>query len=44
MFHGRQFIKGEGNLKLLLTTQDQQRCDSLMKLLAQNQTWQVTLA
>ena len=40
-----KFIKGEGNLKLLLTTQDQQRCDSLTKLLAQNQTWQVpTLA
>ena len=39
------FIKGEGNLKLLLTTQDQQRCESLAKLLAQNQTWQVpTLA
>jgi hypothetical protein len=40
-----KFIKGEGNLKLLLTTQDQQRCDSLAKLLAQKQTWQVpTLA
>lgn len=40
-----KFIKGEGNLKLLLTTQDRQRCDSLIKLLAQNQTWQVpTLA
>jgi len=40
-----KFIKGEGNLKLLLTTQDQQRCDSLIKLLAKNQTWQVpTLA
>jgi len=40
-----KFIKGEGNLKLLLTTQDKQRCDSLTKLLAQNQTWQVpTLA
>jgi len=40
-----KFIKGEGDLKLLLTTQDQQRCDSLTKLLAQNQTWQVpTLA
>jgi imidazolonepropionase-like amidohydrolase len=39
------FIKGEGNLKLLLTTQDQQRCDSLVKLLALNQIWQVpTLA
>jgi len=40
-----KFIKGEGNLKLLLTTQDQQRCDSLTRLLSQNQTWQVpTLA
>jgi hypothetical protein len=39
------FIKGEGNLKLLLSTQDQQRCESLAQLLAQNQTWQVpTLA
>jgi imidazolonepropionase-like amidohydrolase len=36
-----KFIKGEGNLKLLLATQDQQRCESLMKLLAQHQTWQV---
>jgi len=40
-----RFIKGEGSLKLLLTTQDRQKCDSLIKLLAQNQTWQVpTLA
>ena len=40
-----KFIKGEGNLKLLLGTQDKQRCDSLIKLLAQHQTWQVpTLA
>jgi len=40
-----KFIRGEGNMTLLLTTQDQQRCDSLTKLLAQNQTWQVpTLA
>jgi imidazolonepropionase-like amidohydrolase len=40
-----KFIKGEGSLKLLVTTQDQQRCDSLIKLLSQNQTWQVpTLA
>jgi imidazolonepropionase-like amidohydrolase len=40
-----QFIRGEGNLKLLLTTQDKKRCDSLFKLLAENQTWQVpTLA
>ena len=40
-----KFINGEGNLKLLLGTQDQQRCDSLTKLLVQNQVWQVpTLA
>ena len=40
-----KFIKGEGSLKLLLTTQGLQRCDPLIKLLAQNQTWQVpTLA
>src|SRR5215472_6009894 len=40
-----KFIKGQGSLKLLLTTQDQPRCDSLVKLLAQNQVWQVpTLA
>jgi len=40
-----KFIKGEGSLKLLLATQDRQRCDSLIRLLAQNQTWQVpTLA
>ena len=40
-----KFIKGEGNLKLLLSTQNEQICDSLIKLLAQNQTWQVpTLA
>jgi hypothetical protein len=40
-----KFIKGEGDLKLLLTAQDQERCDSLLKMLAQNQTWQVpTLA
>ena len=40
-----KFIQGQGNLKLLLTTQDQPRCDVLIKLLVQNQTWQVpTLA
>ena len=40
-----KFIKGEGNLKLLLTTQDQQKCSALAKLLATNETWQVpTLA
>jgi hypothetical protein len=40
-----RFIRGEGNLKLLLTTYNQSRCDALLHLLAQNQTWQVpTLA
>jgi imidazolonepropionase-like amidohydrolase len=40
-----KFIRGEGNLKLLLTTYSQPRCDAVMHLLAQNQTWQVpTLA
>jgi Amidohydrolase family len=40
-----KFIKGDGNLKLLLTTQDQQKCNALTELLALNQTWQVpTLA
>src|SRR5438309_1417260 len=40
-----KFRQAQGNLKLLLTTQDQPGCDSLIKLLAQNQTWQVpTLA
>ena len=40
-----KFINGQGNLKLLLTTQDQQRCDALVKLLATNQVWQApTLA
>src|SRR6266853_5133723 len=34
------FVAGNGDLKLLLSTQDQQRCDSLTKLLTQNQTWQ----
>jgi imidazolonepropionase-like amidohydrolase len=35
-----KLIKGEGNLKLLLSTQDPKACDSLIKLLAQHQTWQ----
>jgi imidazolonepropionase-like amidohydrolase len=40
-----KFIKGEGNMTLLLATQNQQRCDALTTLLAQSQTWQVpTLA
>ena len=40
-----RFIKGEGNLILLLSTQDHKTCDSLIKLLAQHQTWEApTLA
>lgn len=40
-----KFINGQGNLKLLLTTQDRQRCEALTRLLAQKQVWQVpTLA
>src|SRR5579859_3785211 len=38
-------IAGQGDLKLLLSTQDPQRCDALIRQLAQSQTWQVpTLA
>ena len=40
-----KFIAGNGDLKLLLSTQDTQRCDALIRQLAQSQTWQVpTLA
>jgi imidazolonepropionase-like amidohydrolase len=40
-----KFIAGQGDLKLLLATQDKQKCDSLIRSLAQSQTWQVpTLA
>jgi len=40
-----KFVLGKGDLKLLVTTQDSQRCEALVKLLARNQTWQVpTLA
>src|SRR6266478_2227510 len=40
-----KFIRGEGDLKLLLATQDQQKCDALIRALAKSQTWQVpTLA
>lgn len=35
-----KFITGQGNTRLLLTTQDPQKCDALIKLLAQSQTWQ----
>ena len=35
-----RFIAGEGTMKLLLATQDKEKCDRLIQLLAQNQTWQ----
>src|SRR5215469_6736017 len=36
-----RFIQGQGSLKLLLSTQNAQKCDRLIRLLAQHQTWQV---
>ncbi len=40
-----KFISGEGDLKLLLATYDQKKCEALIDLLARSQTWQVpTLA
>ena len=40
-----KFIEGKGSLQLLLTTYNQERCDIAIRLIAQNQTWQVpTLA
>jgi hypothetical protein len=40
-----KFIRGEGSLQLLLTTNDPKKCDDLIQLLARTQTWQVpTLA
>ena len=40
-----KFIQGKGNLKLLLATQDKQRCDALINCSREHQTWQVpTLA
>jgi len=36
-----RFIAGKGNNKLLLDTQDPQRCEQLIKLLAQRHVWQV---
>jgi imidazolonepropionase-like amidohydrolase len=35
-----KFISGQGNLKLLLTTVDQKKCDAIIAKLAQTQTWQ----
>src|SRR5580704_7555752 len=40
-----KFISGKGDLKLMLTSHDEQKCDALVHLLAKSQTWQVpTLA
>jgi imidazolonepropionase-like amidohydrolase len=40
-----KFISGQGDLKLMLSTYDQPRCDALIALLAKTQAWQVpTLA
>jgi len=36
-----RFIKGDGDMKLLLESQDKAKCDKLLALLAQTQTWQV---
>ncbi len=40
-----KFLSGQGDTKLLLTTNDQKKCDALIAELARTQTWQVpTLA
>jgi imidazolonepropionase-like amidohydrolase len=40
-----KFVKGKGSLKLLLATQDPEKCASLIEMLAKSGTWQVpTLA
>ncbi len=35
-----KFIRGEGNLKLLLSTTDQSRCGAIIHSLAQHEVWQ----
>ena len=35
-----KFIAGNGDLKLLLSTQDQKRCDALIRSLAERHVWQ----
>jgi hypothetical protein len=35
-----KFVRGEGNLKLLLSTLDQSRCDAIIQSLARHQVWQ----
>jgi imidazolonepropionase-like amidohydrolase len=36
-----KFISGKGDLKLMLSSRDEQKCDALIALLAKSQTWQV---
>ena len=36
-----RLIKGDGDMKLLLDSQDKAKCDKLLALLAKTQTWQV---
>jgi imidazolonepropionase-like amidohydrolase len=36
-----KFISGKGDLKLMLSSHDEQKCDALIALLAKSQTWQV---
>jgi imidazolonepropionase-like amidohydrolase len=36
-----KFISGKGNLKLMLSSHDGQKCDALIASLAKSQTWQV---
>jgi imidazolonepropionase-like amidohydrolase len=35
-----KFVSGQGNLKLLLTTTDQKKCDAMIAQLARTQTWE----
>jgi hypothetical protein len=35
-----KFIRGDGNLQLLLSTFEQSRCDAIIRSLAQHQVWQ----
>jgi imidazolonepropionase-like amidohydrolase len=36
-----KFISGKGDLKLMLSSHDEQKCDALIASLAKSQTWQV---
>lgn len=36
-----KFISGKGDLKLMLSSHDEQKCNALIVLLAKSQTWQV---